>query len=84
MSYTEYLSWVEFRKKHGPLNPILRADQSRAWTTLVLAKTSGAKSLELKDLLPYHKEDEAVEASIEEIAGAFHAVNRSNKVFKRS
>jgi hypothetical protein len=84
MSYAEYLSWVEFRKKHGPLNPILRSDQSRAWNSHILAKLQGAKSLTLKDFLPYtNPEDEVAEATNENVVNAFKAKN-STKVYKRS
>lgn len=62
MSHTEVLRWIDFRQKHGPLNPLHRFDAAIARAVAPFVK--GDKKL----LMPWPKEDEQA-ASLEDVMG---------------
>lgn len=57
MTYDEFLSWVEYRRKYGPLNPIHRAHQEFTLLGFRVASAAGAK-LDLEKMFMYPRKDE--------------------------
>lgn len=65
LSHAEFFAWAEYRKKRGPLNPLLRQESGFALLAGLLCaahgiKGSGGQILTHKDFMPYaHDEPEA-------------------------
>lgn len=88
MSYDEFLSWVEYRRKYGQLNPIHRSYQDSTLLGFRVASALGAK-LDLAEMLLYprkeEREDELEEADVQTIAAMFKAFAPKNpNKYKRS
>lgn len=67
MSYDEFLSWVEYRRKYGPLNPIHRAHQEFTLLGFRVASAAGAK-LDLDKMFVYPRVDEEEELEVADVA----------------
>lgn len=79
----EFWQWVEYRKKHGPLDPMRRQYEQLAMLTFQVHRGNGGKA-DMKDFLLYTDREEASEeATAENVAKAFGAVVTTKK-FKRS
>lgn len=69
--------WEAYIKKNGPMNDLRRYDRPAALIASILAKVNGNK-IELKDFLPFHKEEEKV-ATIEEIVALMGGAARGKR-----
>lgn len=88
MSYEEFLSWVEYRRKYGPLNAIHRAHQESTLMTFRVCSALGAK-MDLDKMFVYPRKEETEEvleeASVETIAAMFKAFTpKDPNKYKRS
>lgn len=52
LSIGEFASWMQYRKKYGPFNPMLRIDAAVARLSQFIAATKGAKR-EVADFMPW-------------------------------
>lgn len=83
MSYSEFWQWVDYRKRKGPLDPMLRNYERLSLIAFQIHRATGGK-LELKDFMEYPKVEETViPGSVQAIAAAFGATPTTKK-FKRS
>lgn len=73
----ELRMWQAYIKKNGPMNDIRRHDRPAALVGSILAKVNGNK-LELKDLLPFYKEEEKV-ATIDDIVAMMGGASRGKR-----
>lgn len=63
MTYAEFLSWVEYRRKRGPLHMIPHADSGFALLATLINNALGGKA-EMTDFMPYADKQPA---SIEDV-----------------
>ena len=76
MTYAELLSWMEYRKRYGPLNPILRNDAAIARMAIRMA---GGK---MEDYMPWPKQ-EVKELTFDELVGKIRGVAAHNNARKK-
>ena len=71
MSLNEFRVWVEYCKKHGPMNDVRRYDRPAALLGSILSQANGGKA-KMPDLMPWGKE--VKEPSLEDLIGAIGGV----------
>lgn len=62
MHQDEYMSWLAYRRKYGPLNPMIRQDNGFALVSMLINRGLGGRA-EMSDFLCYGKnqvEDEVM------------------------
>ena len=57
MHQDEYMSWLAYRNKYGPLNSVLRQDNGFALIAMLINRGLGGKA-EMSDFLAYGKNDD--------------------------
>lgn len=67
MPYPEFLSWCAYRRKRGPLNPLLRNDAALARISFQIHRALGGTK-DLSDFMPW-AEDEAEVTDVLTILG---------------
>lgn len=68
MSANEFMIWLAYRKKYGPMNDVRKYDRPAALIGSILSHAHGGKS-EMRDLMPFGKEQK--EVTLEDLAGRF-------------
>lgn len=70
MSYQEFLQWAEYRRRFGPLNPMLRVDAAFARFSVLIAQLTGNKR-KVSDYMPYlpHSDEPATLDDIKKLLG---------------
>ncbi len=71
ISYAEFLQWLSYRKKYGPMNDVRRYDRPAAILASILSQVNGGK-LEPKDFMPFGADDKV--ASIDDLVQALGGV----------
>ena len=56
MHQDEYMSWLAYRNKYGPLNSMIRQDNGFALIAMLINRGLGGKA-EMSDFLAYGKQD---------------------------
>ena len=67
----EFMMWLTYRKKNGPMNDIRRFDRPAALVSLILSRIHGGKA-EMEDFLPFGRKEK--EATLSDIIGEFGGV----------
>lgn len=57
MHQDEYMSWLAYRNKRGPLNPMMRNDNGFALIAMLINRGLGGKA-EISDFLQYGKDEQ--------------------------
>lgn len=81
MGYREYVLWVKYRKKYGPLSPVRMYDRSAAIIAATINNAHGGKA-KPEDYIPYGKDVEEVDIS-QYIQSAFGGKVRIGKRKRR-
>lgn len=82
LSRHEFSQWVEYRKRRGPLNPLLRQESGFALLASLLCSVHGIKSrtgeiLSQRDFMPYAVDEP--EASFDDLGLMFKKLARKEK-----
>jgi hypothetical protein len=76
MTYAELLSWMEYRERYGPLNPMLRNDAAIA---RMASAMTGAK---MEAFMPWPRQ-RAAEPSFDELVNKIRGVAAHNNARKK-
>jgi hypothetical protein len=76
MTYVEFMAWVEYRRKRGPLNPMLRQDWNFAVLQTQVNRACGGKA-ELADFMPWAKDDDP-DASVGDVMTILTGATKTN------
>lgn len=60
MHYDEYMSWLAYRRKHGPLNEMIRSDNGFSLLATIVSNALGGKA-KMTDFLQYGNRSEPEE-----------------------